>query len=127
MYKHFVIFEEVIEHSLTEAFLEKALSVEEDFLRISIAMKKHHDHSGPYKGKPFIGAAYIHKIVLHYWRKHGSKHATDELRVLHLDPQTSRRAFEHLKHQMFPTVIDFLQQGRNYSSRTTHPNIDILW
>lgn len=54
-----MIFEVVTECSVIGVLLERALLLEEDCLRISIAIKRHHDHSDSDKGKPLIGAVCI--------------------------------------------------------------------
>ena len=64
-------------------------------LRISMAVKRHHDHSNSYKGNIWGGSLQLRGLVhLHH---HGTKHGsiqTDmvlgmELRVQHLDPQAA--------------------------------------
>jgi hypothetical protein len=41
-------------------------------LRVSIALKRHHDHSNSYRGKHLIGAGLQFRDVVHY--HHGQKH-----------------------------------------------------
>ena len=47
------------------------------FIRISIAMKRHHDHKNSYDEKHFIGAGFQSKGYVHHChgRKHGSMQA----------------------------------------------------
>ena len=60
-------------------------------------MKRHHDHGKSYKEKHLIGAGLQFRGAVHYQhgRKHGSVQADmvleKELRVLHLDQQTTER------------------------------------
>ena len=35
-------------------------------VRVSIAVKRHHDHNNSYKGKPLIGVAYSFRGSVHY-------------------------------------------------------------
>ena len=67
--------------------------------RVSIAVKKHHDHRNCYKGKYLTGAGLSFRGLVHYHldRKHGSMQVDmeleGELRVLHLDLQTAGRNY----------------------------------
>jgi hypothetical protein len=81
-------------------------------LRVSIAMKRHHDQSNFYKGH-LIGAGlqFGGAVYHHHGRKHGDVHANmvleKELRVLHLDPMATRRsvslqAVKNLSHWVQP-------------------------
>jgi hypothetical protein len=57
-------------------------------VRVSIAVKKHHDQGSSYEGKHLIGAG------LQFQRKHGIIQAymiLEKLRVLYLDPKSTRR------------------------------------
>ena len=64
-----------------------------DYLRVSIAVKKHHDHSNTHKENVQLRLAYSFRglIYYHHGGKHGSMHADmvldKEMRVLYLDPQ----------------------------------------
>jgi len=67
-------------------------------LRVSIVVKRHHDHSNSYKGKHLIGAGlYILGRLIHCC--HGGKHRGMQAgmvlrkgtRVLNLGPQASER------------------------------------
>jgi hypothetical protein len=65
------------------------------FVRVSIAVKRHHDQSNFYKGN-FIGAALLVQrfSLLSSRQKHGSVQADmglEDPKILHLDPKTDRR------------------------------------
>ena len=68
-----------------------------DSLRVSIAVKRHHDHGNSYKGKHFTGASLQSQRfspLLSWWEAwRGSLQAgivlEKELRVLHLDLQAA--------------------------------------
>ena len=61
-------------------------------VRVSIAVKRHHDHGNFYNGKHLTGAGLQLRGLGHH--RHGGKHGgiqadmvlEEELRVLHLDP-----------------------------------------
>ena len=65
-------------------------------VRVSIAVKRHHDQGNSHKGKHCIGAAYKVSGSAHY--HHGRKHRRiqvdmwlDKPVVLHCDPEAARR------------------------------------
>ena len=102
-------------------------------------MKKHHNHSNLHNGKHLIGMAYSFRGLGHY--HHSATHDNvqadklleNELKVLHLYPQVTRRdllwmLFEHIYNfkAHFYSRIHFLQQGQTCSKATT-PNCDILY
>jgi hypothetical protein len=71
------------------------LAIQSVCLRVSIAVKRHHDQGDLYKGQHLIGAGLLFRGLVHY--SHGGKPGsmqTDlvlekELRVLHLDLQAA--------------------------------------
>jgi hypothetical protein len=71
-------------------------------VRISIAMKRHHDHGNSYKGNHLIGAGLQFRASVHYHHvgKHGSTQAymvlKRQLKVLYLDLQAAGRDREIL-------------------------------
>ena len=66
-------------------------------LRVSVAVKRHHEHSNFYKGKNLIEAGVQFRDLIHYHcgGKHGAMQADvvleKEMRVLHLDLQAAGR------------------------------------
>jgi hypothetical protein len=64
-------------------------------LRVSIAVKRHHDHCNSYKGKHFIGAGLQFRGLIHYHHdgKHGDTQAVmileKELKVLYIHLQAA--------------------------------------
>ena len=66
------------------------------FVRVFIAMKRHHDQDNSYKGKHLIGAGLqVQRCSpLSSWQKHGSIQVDmvlEELRVLQVDLKRARR------------------------------------
>ena len=61
------------------------------FVRVSIAVKRHHDHDNSYKGKQLTDTGLQFRGLVHY--RHSEKQAglvlEKELRVLHLDLQAA--------------------------------------
>ena len=66
-------------------------------LRVSIGVKRHHDQANCYKENIELGLAYNFRGLVHYLhgRNYGGMQAKmvleKELKVLHLDPNASRR------------------------------------
>ena len=86
------------------------------YLRVSIALKRHHDHGNSYKGSHFIGAGLQFRgLVHHHGRKHGDMQADmvleKELRVLHLALQAAGRNGE----------IELLRPQNLLSNDALHP------
>ena len=72
-------------------------------VRVSITVKRHHDHSSnSYKGNIYLGMAYMSRGLLHYFHdsKHGGMQGDMVLekkpRALHLDQQAAERGRETL-------------------------------
>ena len=86
-------------------------------IRVSIAVKRHHNQGNSYKGQHLIGAG----LQYHHGGKHGIVQANvvleKELRVLHLDPKTARGGLtlphwvkpKHSTPKPTPTMMHFLQ------------------
>ena len=69
-----------------------------------IAVKNHHDHSNSYKEKHLIGAGLQFQRfspLSSWWEawQRAGRHGAEELRTLHLDPQTARRDCVHSEHR----------------------------
>ena len=64
-------------------------------VRVSIAVKRHHDQGNSYKDNIELGLAYSFSGSVHYHQggRHGSVQADmmlEEPRVLHIDPKAAR-------------------------------------
>ena len=70
-------------------------------VRVSVAVKRHHDHDNSYKGKHFIGETYKLRGIVHYL--HGEKQGglwadmvlEKALRFLHLDRRATGSSLQH--------------------------------
>jgi hypothetical protein len=65
-------------------------------VRVSTAVKRHHDQGNSYKGQQLIGSPYSFRDSVHYYhgRKHGSIQADvglEKLKVLQLDLKATSR------------------------------------
>ena len=94
-------------------------------LRISIAVKKHHDHSNSYKGKLLIGVAHLQFRSWVHWGKQGSIQ-TDmvlekELRVL-TSWLTGNSLSIYETSKPASAVTHFLQQGHTHYNKVSHPD-----
>jgi hypothetical protein len=106
-------------------------------IRISTAVKGHHDLGNSHKGKHLSepGLQFRGSVLYHHDWKHGSMQVDTvlekELRVLHLDLQAAGREsdwawLEYLSPQsppptavLPPTRPHLLQQGHTYSNKAT--------
>ena len=103
-------------------------------VRLSFAVKRHHDHNNSYKGKHLIGVPYCFRGLAHYhhgrtWQHVGRQ--VGEASVCSTSWSTGNRKWscvytvpslniEDLK--VYPTVTYFLQQGHTYFYEATPPN-----
>ena len=105
--------------SLPSGCLEhKSMLVPRAWFRVSIAVRRHHDHSNSYKGKHFTGAGL--QFMVGYGAGEGAESSVSASAGSRKEKPLAW--FEPLKPQSPPPGTHFFQQGHTYSNKVTGCN-----